>query len=235
MAFFWDYFFNNQSGNQNNWQIGKSLNYAKDKIAAIIGTHSHAWCYAWYSTHLFGDPAQKLRIINTNNPVEQNNCNPINETTDVELETSLLSVYLFDPNGNSFNWTIETSPNIGSNSGNNDNNGTKNCNITDLNYNTTYYWYVNTTDGQNLNNSFYTFSTVPVPFVNSAPVLSNENPVNSSNTVSVDLTNITIYIFDPDGNSFNWTIETSPNIGNNTSNIDSNGTKTCNISALSFI
>ena len=54
-----DYFFNNQ---QTDWEVGKSLNYARDKIVDVIPEKSNAWTYAWYSMNLFGDPAMKYQI-----------------------------------------------------------------------------------------------------------------------------------------------------------------------------
>jgi hypothetical protein len=236
MSYFWDYFFNNQSENQENWQLGKAMNYAKGKIATLIDSNSHAWCYAWYSAHFFGDPSQTLRITSVNEPVHQSNPYPNNESINISLNCSLLSIDLFDPNNDNINWTIETSPQIGNNSGNNEINGTKTCNITNLTLNTTYYWYVNATDGNIWTRACYTFNTNfnESESINTPPVLSNLNPTNNSNNVPIYINSINLTIEDPNGDFFNWTIETNPNIGNNSGDNDSNGSKSCIISAVNF-
>jgi hypothetical protein len=72
-CYFWDYFFNSTANNSNEWQIGKAQAYSKDEMSNMVdGTH-HAWCYNWYSSHLFGDPAMTLKISEYSSP-------PINGT-----------------------------------------------------------------------------------------------------------------------------------------------------------
>jgi len=82
-----------------------------------------------------------------------------NLSTDVSISTSALSITIEDPEGDSFNWSIETSPNVGSNSGNNASNGSKSCSVSGLSYSTTYYWFVNATDGISWTNESYSFTT----------------------------------------------------------------------------
>ena len=96
-----------------------------------------------------------------NYPPEFSGENPSNGATSVPITTSSLSVYISDREGENFSWTIETSPNVGGNSGSNENNGTKVCSIYNLDYNTTYTWFVNATDpgsGQTTS-KIYTFTT----------------------------------------------------------------------------
>ena len=95
-----------------------------------------------------------------------------NGATEVSISTSSLSITIEDPNGDSIDWTIETSPNIGSNSGNNDSNGSKSCSISSLAYSTTYYWFVNATDGTYWTNGSYSFTT--------ESALSNNPPISPS-------------------------------------------------------
>jgi hypothetical protein len=59
-----DYFFTNHP---NDWEVGNSLDYARDKISNVLFYKSNAWTYAWYSMNLFGDPAMKYQI-----PMEDN-------------------------------------------------------------------------------------------------------------------------------------------------------------------
>jgi len=81
-----------------------------------------------------------------NNPPIILNANPNNNLYSLSISYLSLSVYINDAEMDVFNWTIETSPNVGSNSGFNDVTGVKTCNISNLTYDTTYIWFVNVTD-----------------------------------------------------------------------------------------
>ncbi|MFW6121389.1 MAG: PKD domain-containing protein [Petrotogales bacterium] len=118
----------------------------------------------------------------------------------VSIGTSSLSITIEDPNGDSIDWTIETSPNIGSNSGNNDYNGSKSCSISGLAYSTTYNWFVNATDGTYWTNRSYSFTTKsasspgqpvssPSNEQSSAPEQNNppETPVKPSGPTSIEV------------------------------------------------
>ncbi len=83
--------------------------------------------------------------------------NPSNGATGISVSTSTLSVYISEPDGDSIDWSIETSPDAGTSSGINQNNGTKTCGISGLNYDTMYTWYVNVTDGTNWEREQFTF------------------------------------------------------------------------------
>ena len=85
--------------------------------------------------------------------------NPANESINVSLSTNYISINISDADGDVINWTIETSPHIGSDSMNYDTNGTKQCTVSGLLASTTYTWYVNATDGFVWNNETYTFNT----------------------------------------------------------------------------
>jgi hypothetical protein len=67
---FWDYFFDltNNSGDYNNWQLGKGHAWSKDRMAPTIN-----WDYSYGTWRgiiecclLFGDPAQKIKPPRTN-------------------------------------------------------------------------------------------------------------------------------------------------------------------------
>ena len=86
---------------------------------------------------------------------------PINNTEDVSVSTSSLSVSINDPEGDPFYWEISTSPDIGNSSGNNELNGTKTCEVSNLDYSKTYNWFVKCKDlTSNIwTNKSYIFST----------------------------------------------------------------------------
>jgi len=86
------------------------------------------------------------KIPSINNPPIISNGIPRNNAVSLSILFSSLSVDIEDVEMDVFNWSIETSPNVGSNSGFNDVNGVKTCSISDLSYDTTYIWFVNASD-----------------------------------------------------------------------------------------
>ena len=48
--------------NDNEWEIGKGLDYARDEMAQVMSYKTTSWGYCWYSLQLFGDPAMKLKF-----------------------------------------------------------------------------------------------------------------------------------------------------------------------------
>ncbi len=159
-CYFYDYFFNNQSTTISNWQLGKAQAYAAEKMSARIEISSHAWCYAWYSTHLFADPAQtlKLPITNTAN-ISLSNETPENESTNVPINTTTLQITIQHGQGNLLNYSIQTLPEIGHTTQKNTTGGTVLCSIMNLTYSTTYTWLVNVSDGNNWTNRSFWFTT----------------------------------------------------------------------------
>jgi PKD repeat protein len=95
-----------------------------------------------------------------NNPI-LSSPDPTNGLANVPISTASLSINIQDPDGDTFNYTISTSPNIGSSSGNESSNGSKSCSISGLDYSTTYTWYVSCMDtgSGNLTNKSYWFTT----------------------------------------------------------------------------
>jgi len=80
-----------------------------------------------------------------NNPPIIRDPNPENNTI-ASISLAKLSLFIEDFEGDNIDWTIETSPDIGSNYGFGETNGTKTCDINGLDYSTSYKWYVNATD-----------------------------------------------------------------------------------------
>jgi hypothetical protein len=181
-CYFWDYFFNNQSNDMDNWRLGKAIAYSQDIMSENIDISSHAWCYAWYSAHLFGDPAQTLRLKDPMpSDIVFNYENPSNGANNVPITTSTLSITIEQSQGQLFNYTIQTIPHIGSSAAQGESNGPKSCPVTGLNYSTTYHWFVNATDGINCTNETYLFTTESLdasPPQISDIVLRTSNPVD---------------------------------------------------------
>jgi hypothetical protein len=84
---------------------------------------------------------------------------PANTSTDISTSISLINVTISNADGDTFNWTIETNPNVGGSSDDNASNGSKTCSVSGLSFSTTYRWYVNVTDGTNWTRKIYCFTT----------------------------------------------------------------------------
>ncbi len=230
---FWHYLF---SSSPDDWTIGKAQAYAKDELSNYVDTSWHyAWCYNWYSSHLFGDPAQKIKFGDSDESIVLTSEIPVNETS-MPAGMTTLRINVSDPEGNLINVIFKTNAtgnwlNIGTN--NSQPNGTYSQTYDFNYYNTTCWWSVNvydTTGSSGWTNETYNFITGP--YINQNPDLQNETPNNQSTRISITTINLSVHIYDVEGDLFNWTIETSPNIGNNYGNNESNGSKTCNISNL---
>ncbi|HWR62846.1 MAG TPA: PKD domain-containing protein, partial [Candidatus Thermoplasmatota archaeon] len=153
---------------------------------------------------------------------------PLNESTNNPLSFNW-SISINDPEGNTFDWTIECN-NGQSNSETENTNGTKTLTLTGLLYSTMYTILVNATDetGSGLwNRSWYTFTTEPG---NYSPVFETPSPINGSINNPRNF-NWSIYISDPEGDIFDWSIECSN--GQTNSSVDAtNGTKVLALSNL---
>lgn len=86
---------------------------------------------------------------------------PSNDDNWVPIDTTQLSFKLNDNQGDLMDYTIETSPNIGSSSGTDVNDGTYYLDITGLDQTTQYNWYVNVTDGTYWTREIFNFKTQP--------------------------------------------------------------------------
>jgi len=233
-------------GDSFTWSIETSPNIGSNSGSGNNGTKTcsisglaYDTTYTWYvnatdTGKSRGTTAESYTFTTEaeNFPPAFSNENPPDSTTNVPITTSSLSIDIDDPEDDSFTWSIETSPNIGSNSGTGPD-GTKTCSISGLAIGTTYTWYVNATDPTGSGTTTaesYTFTT---EYANNPPVFSNENPSNGATDVSITTSHLTVYISDPEGDSFTWSIETSPDIGSISSS-GNNGTKTCSVSGLSY-
>jgi len=203
---FWNYFFENQTTDFDNWRLGKAMQYTKDVFSSNIDLY-HVYTYVWYSWNLFGDPAQQIRINERlNNPPVIESITIDDDAQNVSVDLSLLSVNISDEDSDLLNWSIETSPNIGSNSSQNDFPGQKNCSLSNLSYFTEYTWYLNVSDGSFWLNEAYTFTTGPDP-TNQVPVLSNPLPSNQSDDIDVWTNQVSVLLNDSTGDLCSYTIQ----------------------------
>jgi len=157
-----------------------------------------------------------------NDPPMFSNENPNDGAIDVSITLSELTVTIEDLEGDSFDWTIETSPDIGSSSGTGEGNGTKNCTVPGLDYNTTYTWYVNATDpsgSREWTREIYTFTTKSLP----EPDLECEGELNWEDVEPGGTVegSFTVENVGEDGSELDWEITEWPEWGNWTFDSDS--------------
>jgi hypothetical protein len=182
------------------------------------------------STILEGEQKSFTTLVIPNNPPTVTTPNPTNGSTGIPITTALLSITIQDPEGDSFNWTISTSPNIGSNIGSNTNNGTKTCTVAGLAYLTTYTWTVKAYDGHHWTNRSYVFVTGICLAINTSvnmisPYVTSVNPLTITAVGNSDLDNVSLYYRWSDDNiSWNGGLnEIYDSIDSNTSNVDGSG------------
>jgi PKD repeat protein len=100
-----------------------------------------------------------------------------------------------------------------------------------MDYSTTYYWMVVVNDSMHDTTAIFQFTTIP----NQPLTISNPIPSNQSINVSIATPYWYITLDDPEDDTINWTIETSPNIGTASGTNDLSGQKSCPISRLQYI
>ena len=179
------------------------------------------------STIIEGETKSFTTLEITNNPPTVTIPNPTNGSIGIPITTVLLSITIQDPEGDPFNWTISSSPNIGSNTGTTTLNGTKTCTIAGLAYLTTYTWTVKAYDGHYWTNRSYVFTTSTGPVMNTSvnmisPYVTSVNPLTITADGNSDLDNVTLYYRWSDENiSWNGGLnEIYDSIDSNTSDVD---------------
>jgi hypothetical protein len=88
---------------------------------------------------------------------------PVDGSTGVSKSISELEIYLFHTDGLDFNYSITTSPNIGSTSGSATEDGVVSLALSNVNYETTYTWTVMVEDNSTSYSSTFTFTTEDAP------------------------------------------------------------------------
>jgi hypothetical protein len=124
----------------------------------------HSTHYTWelylYEGDTSGTPLAPTYTFTTA-PIAPVISNPIpkHNASYVPIYTSNVSFYLTDYQGDLMNWTVETQPDIGSGGANGVGNGRYTVAINGLEYEKTYTWFVNVTDGTNWTRKTFVFTT----------------------------------------------------------------------------
>jgi len=161
-----------QEGDLMSYMVTTNPDIGKDSAKLVSnGTYTipvhevqHSTQYTWkillYEGGYIGIPRQKTFTFTTA-PIAPVISNPIpkHNAAYVPIFTSQMSFDLLDHQGDLMNWTVETQPDIGSGGANGVSNGRYAIAINGLEYDTTYTWFVNATDGANWTNETFVFTT----------------------------------------------------------------------------
>jgi len=126
----------------------------------ISGLESYT-TYTWYIEVTDGKDTTGKTLTFTTEPAAPilTNPSPPNGERDVSMNLSQLKFTLKDYQSDTMDYTVQTSPNIGSAQGTDVHDGTYTIPINGLTYGATYHWYVNVTDGVYWTRKVFSFET----------------------------------------------------------------------------
>ncbi len=161
--------------------------------------------YNWYINVTDGEMwTNETFTFRVNITPEVSSLSPANTETGTELDIGFISFDISDLEGETMNYSVTTTPNIGSGSGNDKTNGTYTVPISSLSYLTTYYWTLKVTDGITWNNDTYSFTTKSSS-TNAPNAPTNPSPSDGATDRSVDLGTLSCSASDPDLDVMNVT------------------------------
>jgi hypothetical protein len=174
-------------------------------------SHSTKWYYrawSWNDTNSrFNSTyaSYNATTLSNSNPT-LGTPSPINGSTN-QLRTLTWSIPINDPNGDTFNWTIQC--NNSQTSGiNGASNGTKTISLTGLGIASPYKIWVNVTDPYGgVKKAWYTFTTHP------AIVFGTLTPLNGATNIPLITNAVSVIINNPSGGLFTVKMSTIPPIG----------------------
>jgi hypothetical protein len=206
--------------------------HTQDSVPPLSHFYYQAW--SWNQTqHTYsGNPATTETAAAENQPPDLGTQSPANGSRNTLLSFTW-SIYISDPEGNTFSWTIQCN-NTQANSGASSSNGTKTLFLIGLTNATKYTIWVNATDttgSGNYTRRWYTFTTISnQTTTNRPPVFGTPTPINGSKNNSLGFS-WSIPISDPEGDSYAWSIHCSNKQITSGTSI-TNGTKTLILTGL---
>jgi len=143
----------------------QTMNGSLDEVRLSDVARSSEWIGTCYNNQI--DPDTFINSIGNQEILSEEPLilypNPNQGDVFVPISLSKLNFTLLDYQNDSMNYTVETSPDIGSGNATAVNNGIQHIIITNLGYNVTYTWFVNVTDGTHWTNQTYHFTVEPNP------------------------------------------------------------------------
>jgi len=155
-----------ERNNAETWNLGEGTMVYNDSGTSHQdsglnpGTQYFYQAWSWNYTDLYSITYEEANTTTfTNQPPVLSWEIPVDDSGNIDIMQATVNVTIRDPEGDSFNWTIEGL--YVTNSGqDNDVNGSKSASlITPLPYDTDIVWFVNVTDGYSWTNATYNFTT----------------------------------------------------------------------------
>ena len=161
--------------------------------------------YRWYAIADDKDMETQSDTFSftTNSPPTFSDIYPQDGLKDVSTGIEKISINITDPDNDTFSWTITTSPDIGSSSGNSNTYSTQDCRISNLQPKKQYNWTVEAYDGTSgTTKKTYTFTTKENSPPNKPLAV---NPINNEQETSIICT-LNWTCQDPDQDQLTYTL-----------------------------
>jgi len=183
---------------------------------------------AGYSLYASVD-AEYIEFYPPNSPPVISQIDPGDGEINVPLSLSELRFQISDLNGELMSYTVTTSPDIGSGSGNLKPDGVYSVPISGLEDLTEYSWHIEVTDGMDTTVDDFTFTTEAI-----APIVSDPSPQDGERYVPLSLSHLSFHLKDFQGDPMDYTVETVPDIGSGSGSGVGEGTYTVPVSGLDY-
>ena len=154
---------------------------------------------------------------------------PADGGQNIPLSLTELQFRIQDADGDLMSYTVTTDPNIGSASGNLKPFGVYTVPVSGLVDLTKYTWHIQVTDGKDTTDQILTFTAEAI-----APIISNPMPADGERDVPMDLSQLQFTLKDYQGDTMEYTVQTSPNIGSDHKVGVHDGTYTVPVSGLMY-
>ena len=173
--------------------------------------------------------AEYMEYYPPNNPPEITQTDPADGQQMVPTTLTELRFEIDDLNNDLMSYNVTTEPDIGSGSGGLKPGGTYSIPVSGLESLTNYTWFIQVTDGKDTVNKVCSFTTEPT-----APKISNPSPEDGERDVPMNLPSLQFTLKDYQGDTMEYTLETSPNIGSPHETGVHDGTITVPISGMIY-
>jgi hypothetical protein len=173
--------------------------------------------------------ADEIEYYPPNNLPEISQIHPEDGAINIPLDLSELRFQIFDYDGDLMNYTVTTTPNIGSGSGTLQPDGIYSIPISGIQGSTEYVWHIDVTDGFDTRSKEFSFTTVF-----EAPIVSNPVPPDDEEYIPLSLSQLNFTLVDYQGDVMSYSVETNPDIGSGYVSGVGNGTYHIAISNLEY-